>query len=321
LINTRITRLAGLTVGTAMLVAGMSGIASAAPLATPGNERCATDGRASSAGFGSTGLTDPHTVDAAEAARVMAAVEARQAELGLTDAEVSAAPAASFKVPVYWHVLRAGSSVEQGNLTKSTISKTIKSMNTYFGGEESGQAAKLPFTFKLKKITRTTNADWYDLSYGGADETAAKTSLHRGGASTLNIYTARLSGGLGGWATFPWWYEDDPEMDGIVLLDQMVVGGGLPGYPDGDVFSHEAGHWVGLWHTFQGGCSAPGDEVSDTPPESSPASGCPASRDTCSGGGEDPIHNYMDYVNNECMNQFTPGQKTRATQMWNLYRS
>jgi hypothetical protein len=75
-----------------------------------------------------------------------------------------------------------------------------------------------------------------------------------------------------------------------------------------------------LLHTFEGGCSGSGDGVSDTAPEASNALGCPWGRDTCSGGGTDPITNFMDYSDDACMNTFSAGQIDRMDSTARTYR-
>ncbi len=84
------------------------------------------------------------------------------------------------------------------------------------------------------------------------------------------------------------------------------------------------GHWVGLYHTFQGGCGSDctttGDLVCDTPAEQTATSGCPSGKDTCPAAGLDPIHNYMDYSTDICYTQFTTGQDARADFMMSTYR-
>lgn len=227
----------------------------------------------------------------------------------------------SVNVPVWVHVINSGSSIANGNIPDSQISAQIQVLNDAFAGRTGGPAT--PFTFTLAGITRTTNAAWYGMTPGSTAESQAKNALRRGGPGTLNLYTANPSGGLLGWATFPQDYSRSPKNDGVVVLFSSVPGGSAAPYNEGDTGTHEVGHWLGLFHTFQGGCSTSNDQVSDTPAERSAAFGCPTGRDSCTGRrypGLDPITNFMDYTDDSCMFQFSTGQSTRMDLAHQQYR-
>ena len=91
-------------------------------------------------------------------------------------------------------------------------------------------------------------------------------------------------------ATFPWDVEANGDEDGVVFQYSTVPGGSEQGYNLGKTVTHEVGHWLGLYHVFQGGCEGEGDGVDDTPPQRTATSGCPSGQDSCVGGGVDSIH-------------------------------
>ncbi|RYY58031.1 MAG: T9SS type B sorting domain-containing protein [Chitinophagaceae bacterium] len=122
--------------------------------------------------------------------------------------------------------------------------------------------------------------------------------------------------GVGGYATLP---PNGGPLDGIVATAW------------GTLMAHEMGHYLGLYHTFEGGCSnfdctTNGDRVCDTPPDFSvkPSPSCASPENSCdtdtlsafsngffTSDVPDQISNFMDYGNNACGNEFTQGQADR----------
>jgi len=225
-------------------------------------------------------------------------------------------------VNVYVHVINRGAGLANGDIPDQMIFDQMTVLNDAFSGASGGAPTR--FSFQLVSIDRTTNADWYTASLGSQHEAAMKSALRVGGSADLNFYTNNPSGGLLEWSTFPNRYDSSPIDDGIVVLYGTLPGNSSATAPYnlGATAVHSVGHWLGLFHTFQGGCTSQNDLVADTAQERNPAYGCPQGRDSCPNRpGLDPIHNFMDFTDDACKSEFTQGQAERMVAQWQNYRT
>jgi hypothetical protein len=205
----------------------------------------------------------------------------------------------------------------QGVIEEEQRKKQIDVMNNAYS--KSG----IKFSYEPSTVRTVDKPAWFNMGHRSAAEREAKTQLHVPPEHNLNLYTAGLQNGLLGWATFPYDLAGDRINDGVVILWESFPGGAAAPYNEGQTATHEVGHWLGLWHTFQGGCDGTGDEVEDTPDHGGPNFGCPPDgrNGACSPQEKAPIHNYMNYTDDACMTEFTKGQIERMKDQIQTYRS
>jgi len=232
---------------------------------------------------------------------------------------------AVYTIPVVFHVIQKTDGT--GNLANSLLTSQIDILNEDFralsgtpgaGGTDTKVQFVLATTNPSGGATSginhvTSNAYFTDPGPGAYND--MKDALNWDTSRYLNIYTNDAQGNLG-YATFP---QQDAEAynDGVVLLYSSVgrnsPGGGI--YNQGRTATHEVGHYLGLFHTFQGGCGSAGapytsgDLISDTNRQSAPNYNCPSGASSCS--SSDPIDNYMNYTQDTCMDTFTVEQANR----------
>ncbi len=223
-------------------------------------------------------------------------------------------PSVVYTIPVWWHVIYKSNGI--GNISNATIEAQMQVLNEDFramSGTMGSNGFDVKIQFELAGITRTINDGWFTDS--DADEFSYKSALAKDTKRYLNIYTNDARSLLG-YAYFPQGSGAGSWYDGVVLLYEAVGGRNNNFYPynQGRTLVHEVGHYLGLYHTFQGGvaCSntfSTGDLIVDTNPEEYPHLDC-IQENTCS--SPDPINNYMNYTDDACMNRFTSQQANRA---------
>ncbi|KID63610.1 uncharacterized protein G6M90_00g064650 [Metarhizium brunneum] len=217
---------------------------------------------------------------------------------------------ADIEVATFAHVVYANKSVEGGYLSEEIIHRNIDIINH--------QYAPAGISFSLKNLSYTENADWAL----GKDEFAMRLKLRGGGYNDLNLYfvadipyKSEQDWGVRGICSLPTTRPDSLRwtLDGCSLLSRMLPGSnGTAENISNSTATHEIGHWLGLLHTFEGGCGGEGDEIGDTVAQAGPTKLCPTGDPphSCNLPDPDMIKNFMD-ISTCTRSEFTAGQIAR----------
>ncbi|GEM_PF-3793319 len=277
-------------------------------------------------------------------------------------------------IPVVFHIIHNGESVGTSqNPSEDKILEQIQILNDIYSNKNNkGVDTNIKFClakqnsfglstsgiFRYRGYQNSfTISDDRDETFIGDDRTL-KISYRNSNISSvnyLNVWVANVNlinnegnyEDLPGYSSFPW--EVDLNLDGIVLnYKNLGLNSAVPGFDLGKTLAHEAGHWLGLYHTFEtfqssepnncnleNDCSQEGDQVCDT--EKRPGSFLDIGKDfygndltltNCSTavpcdqfGDLNVVQNYMDYNYDQCYTFFTQGQKERMKEQLSRFRT
>lgn len=239
-----------------------------------------------------------------------------------------------YEIPVVVHIIESTSG--DGQISDALVHSQMEVLNEDFralAGTPGSPGYDVGIQFALATtdpggspttgITRSVNDTWF------ADGGSYWNALAWDTSKYMNIYTNQAGGVLGYVPNLPQGGLSGDPADRVVVLwsafGRNAVGG--PPYDQGRTLTHEVGHYLGLEHTFTGGCAAAtppscytsGDLICDTNSEAAPSFGCPGGATSCS--SLDPIENYMDYSDDTCMDRFTDEQSHRMRCSLLNYRS
>jgi len=256
-----------------------------------------------------------------------------------------------YTLPVVFHIIHVGEPIGIGsNISDAQVESAIVALNQHYRkvpgstGDGAGVDSNIQFVLAKRdpygnasngivRVNGSGVANYATMGieasgYAGAIEEDVKALSTWPRDQYVNVWVvneiANNNGGSGiqGYAYFP----VNLPIDGIVVLSSAVgtMGTAKSYTNEGKVLSHEVGHYLNLYHTFNStsacgvetNCSTQGDRVCDTPP--TPQGGS-CSSPQCSGTQQ--VQNYMDYTSETCQDMFSQGQKDRMRSALEVLRT